>query len=642
MAQDTSTPSPESDSADTVKQSANDKTPDNTGSTLVKLGSPPELNRRLEEFEETLKNLDQRLESTRSTYNALNEVSGNRHEEMHDDLGRVQESLTSLQDGYERLSEQTKRIAAETGRLAISVSDSQDASSEDLDKLKSELSGKLDEQAAQALQQREELTTRLTALSERAERLDQQGQDLASRLDKRSQALESRIQETEQALQAQLQKIADETVAKAIGDARQYTDTSIEDQAAALTFEIQQSSQSLRKEQQAAHAQLQDANQGLARRMEEQSTQLDKRIAAESDARRQSEQTQRETNQRLTQAQDEQTTALEAFREATEGDAAQARARTEALEQSSQHQAEEIVGLSKARVEQGVQIDELGQSQKQHGARMDDLNRRLSRETEQLSSRLDVFADLIRTHRRQGMAAFVLLLLVIGGYALFQDRALSEQQTKTDNLLTQTTQQMEDQKLRTHEALFLHTQIQDQAHRRTNALESQVKDLELENQAQKTAQEKLTQQAQALQAQVEQQQQQIAALNDKLVEVKDQSETNTGRVNGMVSVLDHFGGDNILHGPEWLAKQEAKNWAIRLTTTSDRQRLYDLAQRYGNRLPEKLAYYPVTENGQTRYALVYGQYPDFAQATQKMFRAPRINLREPARLERIGDIQAQL
>lgn len=601
MAQDTSNQTPDSATPTSAKDIKDGDT------KLVSFSSPPELNRRLEEFEASLQSLEQRLDSTRSTYEALTEVSGTRHEEMNDDLGRVQESLTSLQQGYERLGEQTKRIAAETGRLAISLSDNQEVSAEELIALKKELQEAVDQQARQSLEQQEAQLSRLNTLAQQAEELDQRGQELTSKLDQRSKDLDQRIEETEKALQTQMQQIADTTATKAIDEARQYTDASIEDQTSALNFELQQSSQSLRKEQQAAHAQLQDANESLLHRMEEQAMQLDKRIELESDARQQSEHIQTATNQRLEEGQTTQTKALANLRTTTEQDATKAKARADQLEHNHEQQT----------------------------ARVEVLDTRVSRENDRLSNRLDVFTDLIRTHHRQGMAALALVLLIVVAYAFYQDRALSEQTTRTDALVAETTQQMEDQQLRTNEALFLNTRIQDQAGRRTAALETQV-------QEQLAAQEKLAQEALLLKTQVAAQEQQIATLKDQLIEVKDQSDSVSGRVNGLVSSLDHFGGDNILHGPQWLAKQDADAWAIRLTTTPDRQSLYDLAQRYGHRLPEKLAYYPIKENGQNRYALIYGQYQDFAKATQQMFRAPRINLREPARVERIGDIQAKL
>lgn len=130
----------------------------------------------------------------------------------------------------------------------------------------------------------------------------------------------------------------------------------------------------------------------------------------------------------------------------------------------------------------------------------------------------------------------------------------------------------------------------------------------------------------------------IESINSKLQGVDDRLESLDGRM-GYMSPFSQFGKDSVIHGSQWLAKQSADHFAIQIASSTSKNELYIIAQRYRHYFTEAMSYYTInTEYGQ-RHVLVYGSFANNAQAAASLWRMPRyINQQRPS-ITRIGDIQ---
>ncbi len=137
------------------------------------------------------------------------------------------------------------------------------------------------------------------------------------------------------------------------------------------------------------------------------------------------------------------------------------------------------------------------------------------------------------------------------------------------------------------------------------------------------------------------QEQQIADLKRQLTEVKDKSDSAMGRLSAM-SPLQQFGSDSVIRGPEWLAQQSAQTYVIQLASASDRQKLYEIASRWGHYLTDQLAYYVSEKGNSPQYVLVYGGYLDMNSAQRTLFQLPVIDAWAPPGILSMGEIQKNL
>lgn len=116
--------------------------------------------------------------------------------------------------------------------------------------------------------------------------------------------------------------------------------------------------------------------------------------------------------------------------------------------------------------------------------------------------------------------------------------------------------------------------------------------------------------------------QEIDVINRKLVTLGDQVDSLDGRVTSQRPNRS-FGNGNVIHGPEWIASQPAASYTIHLATVSDKQALYDLAQRYSHYLDAEMAYLPVQFQGSERFALLHGIFDTESEAVSAVAQLPR-------------------
>ena len=130
----------------------------------------------------------------------------------------------------------------------------------------------------------------------------------------------------------------------------------------------------------------------------------------------------------------------------------------------------------------------------------------------------------------------------------------------------------------------------------------------------------------------------LATINQKLTTVDDQLSSVDGRLN-YTSPFSQFGGDNTIHGPQWLATQAANRFAIQVASTTSKKELYTIAQRYSYYFKQNLSYYKLNTTQGERYVLVYGSFASNAEANSALWNMPQqINFQRPI-VSRIGDIQ---
>jgi chromosome segregation ATPase len=133
----------------------------------------------------------------------------------------------------------------------------------------------------------------------------------------------------------------------------------------------------------------------------------------------------------------------------------------------------------------------------------------------------------------------------------------------------------------------------------------------------------------------------ISTISQKLSTIGDQVDTLDGRMNNLRPHRT-FGNGNVIHGPDWVARQDANQYVIHLATPADKQDLYKLAERYSRYLKDDLAYLPVTANGSQRFALIYGSYESEAEANSALSRMPRYIERQRPMVHQMARVQGFL
>jgi chromosome segregation ATPase len=135
--------------------------------------------------------------------------------------------------------------------------------------------------------------------------------------------------------------------------------------------------------------------------------------------------------------------------------------------------------------------------------------------------------------------------------------------------------------------------------------------------------------------------QEVKTLNGKLQNMEDQAQSLDGRISN-ISPFSRIGSDNVIHGPQWLARQPADSFVIQVAAAENRNALYAIAQRYNHYLKDELSWYTVKSAAAEKFVLVSGGYAGEKDAVAVLRRLPRyVNFQRPA-ITRMGDIQKQL
>jgi len=99
----------------------------------------------------------------------------------------------------------------------------------------------------------------------------------------------------------------------------------------------------------------------------------------------------------------------------------------------------------------------------------------------------------------------------------------------------------------------------------------------------------------------------VKTLNGKLQNINEQAQSLDGRISN-ISPFSQIGSNNIIHGPQWLTQQPVEHFAIQVASVTDKNDLYDIAERYNRYLKDELSYFTVNSGQAEKYVLVTGGY----------------------------------
>ncbi len=141
-------------------------------------------------------------------------------------------------------------------------------------------------------------------------------------------------------------------------------------------------------------------------------------------------------------------------------------------------------------------------------------------------------------------------------------------------------------------------------------VESQVGEIQSQVRQEQVESQKLNQEIATLQTNITEIQQQMQGMNDQV-------ESLDGRVQ-YLAPLYNFGSDNTIHGSQWMSQLDPEKFSIKIATVSDKQQLYDIAQRYNHYFKQELAYFANAE--QQQFTLIYGGDFDSEQQVSELLR----------------------
>jgi hypothetical protein len=110
----------------------------------------------------------------------------------------------------------------------------------------------------------------------------------------------------------------------------------------------------------------------------------------------------------------------------------------------------------------------------------------------------------------------------------------------------------------------------------------------------------------------------VNAVDRKLQDLDDRTSSLNGRL-AADSPLDNFGGDNTVHGTQWLRELPATGWMIQLTRVADDVSMYELTRSYSSYLSQPVSYFVDANGGRV---LLYGNFDSEAAAQAALRRLP--------------------
>ncbi len=133
----------------------------------------------------------------------------------------------------------------------------------------------------------------------------------------------------------------------------------------------------------------------------------------------------------------------------------------------------------------------------------------------------------------------------------------------------------------------------------------------------------------------------LVAMSEKLQAMTDQADSLDGRISSM-SPSSRIGRSNVIHGPQWLSRQPADQYAIQVAAFTDKKAMYDIAQRYNRYLNDELSYYTVKSGLVDKYVLVSSGYATESEADAVLWQLPRrVSFQRPEKT-RISEIQQRI
>ena len=130
----------------------------------------------------------------------------------------------------------------------------------------------------------------------------------------------------------------------------------------------------------------------------------------------------------------------------------------------------------------------------------------------------------------------------------------------------------------------------------------------------------------------------LTAVDKSVQQLDDQAQSLDGRLSTVLP-FDNFGGDNIIHGSQWLAQLPSNKFIIQLATVADKKELFEIAHRYNRYLTQPVAYY-TDANG--KYVMFYGEFDSGYSANRVLQSMPsRINWQRPVVMS-VSNVQSKI
>lgn len=145
---------------------------------------------------------------------------------------------------------------------------------------------------------------------------------------------------------------------------------------------------------------------------------------------------------------------------------------------------------------------------------------------------------------------------------------------------------------------------------RNAQVENQIGEIQNVARQEQIESQKLTQTIAVLQTNITEIKQQMQGMNDQV-------ESLDGRVQ-YLAPLYNFGSDNTIHGSQWMSQLDPEKFSIKIASVSDKQQLYDIAQRYNHYFKQELAYFASVDGQQ--FTLIYGGNFDSEQQINELLR----------------------
>lgn len=569
-------------------------------------GASP-LEQQVSGLEERLETLTGQRQETDRLLQELHAQTGKLQGNFDTHLDLTERKLQAVLEKYMGLKDQARKLGEHSARMETELASTR-SQTEDLIKALDETTQKrigeanegvrklLQEEAEHSRQRHRELAESLQATQERLADVEQRASRLDGELESRTKVLQGTIDAVERRLQQELQRIEQEARERDEALARE-------------TAELREADRRQEQRAQEHDARFGDLEAWVRTEevrtdtLEERTGELDERTAG--------------VEQRASELE-QRSTALE--ERATHGEERGNRLeqRTGALEGRASALEDETAGLTRI-------TGELGEQDRLLARRANTLEVT----TEQHESRLTRLAAGLRKQLRGFSVALLLLLLVIGLVALYlyntsrEVDTLSQEQAGTSTKLDNS---LHAQQAALEKDLAAHRDhIQDRlANERAELLQ---------------ADDRLQEEVTANQRRLQEQQQAVRALEQRLLAVQDQADSAVGRLS-VAHPLGNFGDDNIIHGRTWLDGLDGSQLLIRLAEVNDRRALYGIADQWSFYLRDRhLAYLPRERNGETLYSLYYGPFDSKASALQAAYGIPAPNPDVPLKVVPVSELQ---
>jgi len=570
--------------------------------------SANDLNKRINSLETTLSDLKKQLKASQnSVKQAL--TAGDASQEVKNQITDTLKQLAILENNYQALVKNTTDLSSESKKLATRLTTNSGKQTKAISSIENKLLSELDTRLNNTT---DDLNNRLQdtrqSLQAIKERIDQDIQHAINASESRDQELTLRADNVSEAtikLANTLDTMSQELTANIdeLGTISEQRDDSLNEKIDGLTTHMTEGHEQLKSRINASNKSIEAVDQSAKNRDQAISNDLNsitQSVEQQSGQIKQLDQHNKSTEKKVETAHLSivgQSSRIEALNLVDK----KMSLRAQQLEVSTDKLSQQTISLENTADNLGTQTESLLSSVSKLSQQTDTLGETAQQHQLALST-----LSFKENHHYNVMKGSLVLLALLAAGGFLYERGLWQ----SNELETQTLQHnMDSQKM----AL-------ENAHLKLSSV-----------------QQNLTTQS----AKTDSLQKQIDALKSKVTGVNDGVESLDGRLIAMMPNRT-FGGDNTVHGAAWIQQQDPRKFTILLTSVTTKQEMYDIANRYGYRLKQKIAYYTVEQQGITHYVIVYGNFETQQQALNTVRRLPVPNFQRRPYVLQMQQVQSAI